>query len=213
MALFRLGANTETAQLLRGDGVYLRPPEMRDYEDWSALREASRGFLVPWEPTWPSDDLTRTAFRRRVRRHQQELESSESFAFLVFRDDDALLGGLTLGQVRRGVVQAATLGYWIGEPYANRGYMTKAVRAVVGFAFGALRLHRVEASCLPHNGPSTRLLERVGFTREGYARAYLRINGLWEDHLLYGLLESDPQPALQPGGAAAARTDDGDIWP
>lgn len=198
MALFRIGSNSEHVLFLRGEGLYLRPPEMRDFEAWSALRERSRDFLTPWEPTWPGDDLTRTAFRRRVRRHQQEIDSNESFAFLVFRDDDLLLGGLTLGQIKRGVVQATTLGYWVGEPYANQGFMTKAVRAGINFAFGALRLHRAEASCLPHNAASLKLLERVGFTREGYARAYLRINGVWEDHLLYGLLETDLAPLRPP---------------
>ncbi len=194
MALFRIGPNVEVPQFVRGDGVYLRPPEMRDFEAWSSLRERSRDFLTPWEPTWPSDDLTRSAFRRRVRRHQQEIDSNEGYPFFVFRDDDVLLGGLTLGQIKRGVVQATTLGYWIGEPYANQGFMTRAVRAGVAFAFGSLRLHRIDASCLPHNTASIRVLQHVGFTREGYARAYLRINGVWEDHLLFGLLESDHAP-------------------
>jgi [ribosomal protein S5]-alanine N-acetyltransferase len=200
VALFRIGPNSDNVNFVRGEGVYLRPPEMRDYEAWSSLRDQSRAFLTPWEPTWPGDDLTRTAFRRRVRRHQQEIESNEAFPFLVFRDDDALLGGLTLGQVKRGVVQAATLGYWIGQPYSQSGFMTRAVRAAVGFAFGALRLHRIEASCLPHNKASLKLLERVGFRREGYARAYLRINGAWEDHLLYALLETDRATPLAPPG-------------
>ena len=115
-----MGPNSDNVNFVRGEGVYLRPPEMRDFDAWSSLREQSRAFLTPWEPTWPGDDLTRTAFRRRVRRHQQEIESNEAYPFLVFRDDDALLGGLTLGQVKRGVVQAATLGYWIGEPYAGK---------------------------------------------------------------------------------------------
>ena len=199
MALFRIGPNSENFNFVRGEGVYLRPPEMRDYDAWSSLREGSRAFLTPWEPTWPGDDLTRTAFRRRVRRHQQEIESNEAFPFLVFRDDDVLLGGLTLGQVKRGVVQAATLGYWIGAPYVQNGFMTRAVRAAIGFSFGALRLHRIEASCLPHNEASSRLRERVGFKREGYARAYLRINGAWEDHLLYALLETDRTTAPPPG--------------
>ncbi|VFU07432.1 30S ribosomal protein S5 alanine N-acetyltransferase [Methylocella tundrae] len=198
MALFRIGPNIEIPHFVRGDGVYLRPPEMRDFEAWSSLREHSRDFLTPWEPTWPGDDLTRAAFRRRVRRHQQEIESNEAYPFLVFRDDDVLLGGLTLGQIKRGVVQAATLGYWIGEIFANQGFMTRAARAAVAFSFGSLRLHRVEASCLPHNAASMRLLERVGFKREGYARAYLRINGVWEDHLLFGMLESDQTPLRPP---------------
>lgn len=200
MALFRIGPNSENANFIRGDGVYLRPPEMRDFEAWSSLRQRSREFLTPWEPTWPVDDLTRPAFRRRVRRHQQEIESNEAFPFLVFRDDDVMLGGLTLGQIKRGVVQAATLGYWIGAPHAQQGLMTKAVRAAIAFSFGTLRLHRIEASCLPHNQASLKLLERVGFKREGYARAYLRINGVWEDHLLYGLLETDRATPPAPAG-------------
>jgi len=198
VALFRLGPTSENATFVRGEGVYLRPPDMRDFEAWAGLRERSRAFLTPWEPTWPGDDLTRSSFRRRLRRHQQEIDSDEAYPFLVFREDDALLGGLTLGQVKRGVVQAATLGYWIGAPYAGRGFMSRAARAAISFAFSTLRLHRIEASCLPHNEASIRLLERVGFTREGYARAYLRINGAWQDHLLYSLLESDPTPLRLP---------------
>ena len=194
MALFRLYPPVHAPTLVRGEGLYLRPPEMRDFEAWAALRAQSRRFLTPWEPTWPSDDLTRSAFRRRVKRNQQEINNDEAYPFLLFRDDDVLAGGLTLGQVKRGVVQAATLGYWIGEVYARQGLMSAAVRAVTGYAFATLRLHRIEASCLPHNEASRKLLERTGFTREGYARAYLRIDGVWQDHLLFGLLESDPLP-------------------
>ncbi|MHB8885882.1 MAG: GNAT family N-acetyltransferase [Methylovirgula sp.] len=199
MALFRLGPASDSVSLVRGEGVYLRPPEMRDYEAWAGLRERSRSFLTPWEPTWPGDDLTRAAFRRRLRRHAQEIDNDESYPFLIFREaDNILVGGLTLGQVRRGVAQAATLGYWMGSPYAGKGWMSRSVRAATGFAFTALRLHRIEAACLPHNDASIRLLERIGFQREGFARAYLRINGVWQDHLLYALLETDPVPLRVP---------------
>jgi ribosomal-protein-alanine N-acetyltransferase len=105
-----------------------------------------------------------------------------------------LLGGLTLGQLRRGVAQCATLGYWIGAPNAAQGYMTRAVRAATAYALQTLRLHRIEAACLPQNVASTRLLLRCGFQREGYARAYLRINGTWQDHVLFALLEDDVAP-------------------
>ena len=192
MALFRLGNSTDNANFVRGDGVYLRPGEMRDFEAWAALRERSRDFLVPWEPTWPADDLTRASFRRRLRRHSEEIDRDEAYPFFLFRQaDDVLIGGLTLGQVRRGVAQAATLGYWMGEPHAGKGFMSRAVRAAIGFAFATLRLHRVEAACLPHNDASVQLLEGIGFAREGYARAYLRINGAWQDHLLFALVETD----------------------
>ena len=166
---------------------------MSDFENWATLRHRSRAFLVPWEPTWPGDDLTRTAFRRRLRRHASEISSDEAYPFLVFREtDDVLLGGLTLSQVKRGVSQAATLGYWMGQPYAGQGWMARAVRASTAFAFATLRLHRVEAACLPSNEASIRLLTRTSFRQEGLARAYLRINGQWHDHLLFALLESDP---------------------
>jgi len=192
MALFRLGSSTDNANFVRGEGIYLRPGEMRDCESWSVLRERSRDFLAPWEPTWPADDLTRASFRRRLRRHSEEIDRDEAYPFFLFRQaDDALIGGLTLGQVRRGVAQAATLGYWMGEPHAGKGYMSRAVRAAIGFAFATLRLHRVEAACLPHNSASVQLLEGVGFVKGGYARAYLRINGLWQDHLLFALVETD----------------------
>jgi ribosomal-protein-alanine N-acetyltransferase len=192
MALFRLGHPGENVPIIRGDGVTLRPAEMRDYEEWVNLRERSRAFLVPWEPIWPADDLTRSAFRRRVRAHSEEIERDEAYPFFIFNDEEALVGGITIGQVSRGVAQTATLGYWMGQPYAGRGYMSRAVRAVAHYSFLSLRLHRLEAACLPHNDASARLLESVGFTREGYARAYLRINGMWQDHLLYGMLEHDP---------------------
>jgi [ribosomal protein S5]-alanine N-acetyltransferase len=194
MALFRLYPANPTEILLRGEGVFLRPPEMRDYEAWSELRAASRAFLVPWEPTWPGDDLTRAGFRRRLRRSHQEIANDEAYPFLIFRDDGILVGGLTLGQIRRSVVQSGTLGYWIGAPHARQGLMTAAVRAIIGYGFTTLRLHRIEASCLPNNRESIRLLERTGFAKEGYARAYLRINGAWQDHLLFALLDTDVSP-------------------
>jgi ribosomal-protein-alanine N-acetyltransferase len=195
MALFRIGSPQDHALLVRGEGVYLRAPEMRDYEPWAKLRETSRAFLVPWEPTWPADDLRRYAFRARIRRYGEEIARDEAYPFLIFRQaDDVLLGGLTLGQLRRGVAQCATLGYWIGAPYAAQGYMTRAVRAATAYALQTLRLHRIEAACLPQNVASTRLLLRCGFQREGYARAYLRINGTWQDHVLFALLEDDVAP-------------------
>jgi [ribosomal protein S5]-alanine N-acetyltransferase len=194
VALFRLYPANQTEILLRGKGVYLRPPQMHDFEAWSDLRAASRAFLVPWEPTWPGDDLTREAFRRRLRRSHQEIANDEAYPFLIFRDNGVLVGGLTLGQIKRAVVQSGTLGYWIGAAHARQGLMSAAVRAIIGYGFTTLRLHRIEASCLPNNKASIRLLERMGFTKEGYARAYLRINGIWQDHLLYGLLDSDASP-------------------
>ncbi|WP_420345244.1 GNAT family N-acetyltransferase [Pelagibius sp.] len=179
---------------LEGPRVYLCPPRMGDWKTWALLREESREFLVPWEPTWPHDALTRQAFRRRLKAYNHEWRQGTGFSFLVYRlNDSGLMGGVTLSNVRRGVAQAASMGYWIGERFARQGYMTEAVLAVVEFAFEELGLHRIEAACLPHNDPSRSLLLKVGFRQEGYARQYLRINGKWQDHLLFELLRDDPR--------------------
>jgi ribosomal-protein-alanine N-acetyltransferase len=192
MALFRLTKIVEPEPILRGDGLYLRPAGNADYSAWARLRAESRDFLTPWEPIWPEDDLTRAAFRRRLRRQVDEMARDESFSFLIFdATSDILLGGLTLGGIRRGVAQAGTLGYWMGAPHAGKGRMTHAVAAAVRYGFSTLRLHRIEAACLPENVASKTLLERNGFQREGLARGYLKINGAWRDHVLYGLVEPE----------------------
>jgi [ribosomal protein S5]-alanine N-acetyltransferase len=190
MAFFRTINFSEPLPSIVGEGVVLRTPQMTDYNDWAALREGSREFLTPWEPTWPADDLSRGAFRRRIRRYVEDLRTDQGYAFLIIRgSDDAIVGGLTLANIRRGVAQAGSLGYWMGLPFIRYGYMTAAVRAVIPFAFNTLRLHRLEAACIPSNAGSIRLLENTGFVREGYAREYLCINGIWQDHLLYGRLK------------------------
>jgi [ribosomal protein S5]-alanine N-acetyltransferase len=195
MAFFRSVSLSEPVPVIDGEGVVLRAPVMGDYAEWAALREASRAFLTPWEPTWPADDLGRAAFRRRLRRYAEDLRADQSYALFIFRSDDgALLGGLTLANVRRGVAQSGSLGYWIGLPFVRRGYMLAAVRALIPFTFGALRLHRLEAACIPTNAASIGLLEKAGFTREGYAREYLCINGIWQDHVLFARLKDDPPP-------------------
>ena len=192
MALFRLSKIAEPEPLLRGDGLYLRPAASGDFAAWVRLRTESRDFLTPWEPIWPEDDLTRAAFRRRLRRQTDEMARDEAFSFLIFdAGADTLLGGLTVGGIRRGVAQSGTLGYWMGAPHAGKGRMTRAVASAVRFGFSTLRLHRIEAACLPENTASQKLLERNGFQREGLARAYLRINGAWRDHLLYALVEPE----------------------
>ena len=197
MALFGLTRALTPEPLLRGEGIYLRPATASDFPDWSRLRAASRGYLEPWEPTWPDDDLTPAAFRRRLRRQEEDIARDEAYAFLIFdQTSDSLLGGLTLGGIRRGVSQTGTLGYWMGAQHAGKGRMTRAVSSTLEFGFGKLRLHRVEAACIPHNASSIALLERNGFRREGHARSYLKIDGAWRDHILFALVDADPRPTF-----------------
>ncbi len=201
MALFRISRLAEPAPLARGDGLYLRSAQHVDYLAWATLREASREFLTPWEPSWPADDLTRGAFRRRLKRQADEIARDEAYSFLIFEDgSDNLLGGITIGGVRRGVAQAATLGYWIGAPYARRGHADESrPRPRLLSVSPPCGCIRIEAACIPDKYASSRVLERNGFQKEGFARAYLRINGAWRDHLLFALLEGDAR-ALSSGG-------------
>ena len=177
---------------LERNRVYLRFPVQRDWRNWAALRAESRDFLAPWEPTWAYDALTRGAFRRRLKMYKAELRQGVTYSFLILRRvDDVLLGGITLSNLRRGVAQSATLGYWIGSPYRNQGYMTDSLAVILEFAFSRIGLHRVEAACLPANEASRRLLLRSGFREEGYAREYLRISGRWQDHQLFAILRDN----------------------
>ncbi|MDX2318417.1 MAG: GNAT family protein [Hyphomicrobiaceae bacterium] len=192
MALLRTASPSDFGPIIESERVMLRTPQMSDYPAWAELRASSREFLVPWEPRWAMDELTRASFRRRVRHYQRDLREDIGYALFIYSvATGGLVGGVTLCNVRRGVTQSCTLGYWIGAQYAQQGYMTAAVRAVVPFVFDSLDLHRLEAACLPANTASMRLLEKTGFKREGLARRYLRINGGWQDHLLYALLDSD----------------------
>ena len=187
----------ESGLSLEGQGVRLRAPRWRDYVAWSTLRRASRDFLQPWEPVWPEDDLERGAYRRRLATYTREMEAGGAYPFYIFRtSDEALVGGVTISNVRRGVAQMCTIGYWMGQPYAGQGYMTASLKPLTAFALGDLGLHRVEAACLPQNEASHRLLLKTGFREEGKAEAYLKINGSWRDHLLFGMVAPGPSSRL-----------------
>lgn len=174
---------------LEGHSVWLRPPRLGDYAAWSDLRRRSRAFLQPWEPTWPADDLSKAAYRRRLAAYQRDQDLGAGYSFVIFRKSDhEMVGGISLSNIRRGVAQMGTVGYWLGEAYARQGYMLAATQAVTAFGMGRLGLHRLEAACLPENEASRGLLERAGFALEGKATAYLKINGDWRDHLLFGLV-------------------------
>ncbi len=200
MEMSRLGALFGLPQpALRLDGklVHLRPPERADWAEWAELRAASRDFLKPWEPSWSPDALTRAGFRRRLARHAADWRDGEGYNFFIRNDDRRLVGGIGLSHVRRGIAESGNVGYWTGQPFANQGYMTDALAVMLRFAFEDQRLHRLEAACLPSNGPSRRVLERAGFRHEGYAREYLCIDGIWQDHLLFALLAKDPRPGAR----------------
>ena len=177
---------------LTGERVFLRPPKRRDALKWQKLRMSSKSFLVPWEPSWDASSCTRRAYLRFFKNSNYLANMDRAYSFLIFKTDDKkLLGGINIGNVRRGVSQSASLGYWIGEKYSRNGYMKEALQLLIPSLFIDLRLNRIEAATLEENVASKNLLKKIGFKKEGVLRKYLKINGTWRDHILYGLLEND----------------------
>ena len=170
----------------------LRLPEHGDWRQWSEVRETSAEFLVKWEPVWANDHLTRRAFTNRVYWAQRAEAQGQALPMLLIRrEDQQLLGALTLDNIRRGPAQTGTFGYWIGQDFARQGYMREAILALTHHAFTRLDLSRLEAACLPENVASRGVLEKCGFKYEGVAQSYLQINGRWRNHVLYANLRSD----------------------
>ncbi len=179
---------------LGGDRVVLRLPVSQDFKEWARLRGESRSFLEPWEPSWASDELDKSAWRYRLKRYREDYSRGQAIPFFIFeKASGQLLGGVTLGNIRHGVARSGHIGYWIGEKYAGQGYMLEALELLARHAFDTMRLHRIEAACIPGNRRSVRVLEKAGFTREGLLRSYLKINGTWQDHYLYALIADDPR--------------------
>ena len=190
---------SKTLSYLEGKRVRLRAPVSTDFAAWSSLRGESRDHLEPWEPTWATDELSRESYRRRLRRYQQAERDGTGYMYFIFEAErHEFVGGLQISNIRQGIAQsAATMGYWIGKRFAGRGLMTDAVVTTVNHCFQRMGFHRVEAACLPSNVASRRVLTKCGFTAEGTARKYLRINGEWQDHLLFAVISGDPVPATK----------------
>jgi [ribosomal protein S5]-alanine N-acetyltransferase len=177
---------------LASERLVLRLPQHSDFRAWVQLRQTSAQHLIPWEPTWAEDHLTRRAFTARVTWAARAQDQGTALPlFLIRRADQQLLGAITLDNIRRGPAQAATIGYWMGQPFTRQGYMREAVQALCYHAFHQMDLSRLESACLPENAASRAVLERCGFKHEGVAQSYLQINGRWRTHVLYANLRGD----------------------
>ena len=192
MAFLKSSNKNDTGATLFGKTLTLRAPKISDFDQWVDLRLASEPFLRPFEPSWSTAELTKRSFRKRIEFYKRSHKEGTGYSFfLKSRQNEQLLGGLTLSNIRYGVISSGSLGYWIGQPHARNGHMSEAVQTLLPFVFKSLHLHRLEAACLPENLASIALLHKNGFAQEGVARKYLRINGVWQDHLQFALLEDD----------------------
>ena len=191
---------------LETERLTLRPPIHGDFRAWAFLRQQSQPHLVPWEPSWAADHMTRKSFTNRVYWAQRSINQGTALPLFLFRrEDQMLLGAITLDNIRRGPAMAGTVGYWTGQRFARQGYMREAINCVVHHAFKRLDLSRIEAACLPENAASRGLLESSGFKYEGVAQSYLQINGRWRTHVLYAALRGDRRGKTMVGQAEAGR--------
>lgn len=167
--------------------IFMRPPAQSDWQQWASVRAANKNHIQPFEPTWSAHFQSEEFFQRRLARQSREWDLDKANAFLIFRRDGTLIGGMNINNISRGAAQFASIGYWIDEAHEGQGYMAEALQLTLKYCFEDLGLHRVNASCLPKNIRSKKTLLRAGFKEEGFAEKYLQINGKWQDHELFGL--------------------------
>ncbi len=168
--------------------LFIRPPCLDDWSQWATIRGRNQEFLKPFEPTWPDDCLEESFYERRLARQEKDWQEGRAYSFLIFKNDDnVLVGGVNINNVSRGAAQYATLGYWLDEGEQGQGYMEEALRLVIDFGFDELKLHRFNAGCLQDNERSVKLLLKLGFEEEGFAKKFVQIAGKWQDHRLFGL--------------------------
>lgn len=177
--------------------VLLRPYRRSDAAAWSAVRRANQAWLAPWEstPPGPWDELNSPrAFRYLLREHRRAARNGECMPFAICLLEDGrerFVGHLNLGNIVRRAFCSAYAGYWIDSAVAGRGIMPTALALAVDHAFTAGGLHRIEVNIRPENGPSRRVVEKLGFREEAYHPRYMHIDGAWRDHIGYALTSED----------------------
>jgi ribosomal-protein-alanine N-acetyltransferase len=163
---------------------------VHDFEAWREVRTRSRHWLVRWEPRpvpgQPDASDDRRVFSARCGARERERQLGVGYGFGIFVGD-RFAGEINLSSVQRGPFQNAYVGYWIDEAMAGHSYTPEALVVLCRFAFEDLALHRLQASIIPRNMPSHRVVEKVGLREEGTALRYLEINGVWEDHVRYAI--------------------------
>jgi ribosomal-protein-alanine N-acetyltransferase len=153
----------------------------------------NREHLKPWEPRRSETHYTIEGCRQAIEAAMDAARSDRTYAFFMLpHDGSEVIGSFSFSNVVRGVFEAAHLGYGLGERYQGDGWMAEALQAGIRYAFGPLDLHRLMANYMPRNERSGRLLERLGFEKEGLARQYLKIDGRWEDHVLTSRVRPEP---------------------
>jgi ribosomal-protein-alanine N-acetyltransferase len=169
-----------------------RPLDIDDVHVLTSLYRENREALAPWQPLRPDAYFTEAGQREAVEAVLAERARGSAVPLLILERSGAVAGTLTLASIIRGAFQSCSVGYWVAESARGQGLATDALREAADLAFGALRLHRIQAETLTHNQRSRSVLQRVGFEKYGEARSYMHIAGKWQDNILYQLLTPTP---------------------
>ncbi|MGB9376396.1 MAG: GNAT family protein [Mycobacteriales bacterium] len=173
--------------------VGLRPLHRSDVQAWREIRLANEDWLLRWEPSSPqswAERNSRAAFHAMHRSLSRQARDGQSLPFAITYDG-ALAGQITIGNVVRGSFQSGYAGYWVDGRLAGRGIMPTALALAVDHAFGPAMLHRIEVNIRPENVASRRVVEKLGFREEGFAKRFLYIDGAWRDHICFALTKED----------------------
>ena len=177
---------------ITGRKVILRPLQYSDWKAWADERKKNKLYLQPWEPLWSINELERSSFVKRVRMFERLSHNDQAYSFLIYKsDNEDFIGEVNISNVQRGIIQSCTIGYWIAKDCEGKGMMSESLELVKEFIFNELKLHRIEAACLPHNMPSLKVLLKNGFIKEGTARKLLKINDKWQDHTVLSFILDD----------------------
>lgn len=190
MIKFKKDLARNLAPKLYGERVVLSFPKWEDYEEWAFIRKNNKSFLEPFEPKWPQDALSQNFFKRRLERQKKDMEEGRGLFFLI-RLNDKIIGGINLNSMQYGAAMQASLGYWLDKDHLKQGYMSESLQLIIDYCFFQLKMNRLNAACLPDNHSSIKLLLKNGFEEEGYAKKYLQIDEVWEDHRLFGLVNQN----------------------
>lgn len=189
--------------------IRLRPVRLRDGVQWSRIRLAERDHLEPWEPSSGTDWLPRhaaSAWPALCSTLRSEAKAGRMLPYVI-EVDGQFCGQLTIGNVTRGALRSAWIGYWVSKAAVGGGVATGALALGVDHCFGPVKLHRVEATVRPENAASRAVLAKVGFREEGLLRRYLDVDGAWRDHLLLGLTVEEIDGSAAAGLVAAGRAE------
>lgn len=173
----------------------MKSPDITEAEAVCEYYLRNRSFLEQFDPRQEEEFFTVDVQRKLLWIQEELWEDDMSYRFYIFTKDseEKLIGLIALNNIMRGPFLSCFLGYKLDKDHCRKGYMTEAVKRMVQFAFEDLNLHRIEGNIMPRNKASIRVVEKNGFKKEGISKKYLKINGVWEDHLHYVKLN----PALE----------------